>query len=121
MDLPCPPPLPGVLSPGVEFPVDLLEPFPAHVGVNLGRRDVGVAEHDLDGPEVRASLQEVCGERVAERMRRCMFFNSRNAQIAGQDSSNGPGRQSRALEIDEERLAVESFFQARLQVVSNGL
>ncbi len=35
-----------------------------HVGVDLGRRDVGMAQHGLDRPEVRARLEQVGGEGV---------------------------------------------------------
>lgn len=40
------------------------------VGVNLRRADVAVTEELLYGTDVRARLQQVGGERVAERMRR---------------------------------------------------
>src|SRR5262245_39476213 len=38
----------------------------ADLRVHLGGRDVGVAEHRLDGAQVGAVLEEVCGERVAQ-------------------------------------------------------
>src|SRR5262245_8525886 len=38
------------------------------VGVDLRRRDVAMPEQFLDRPDVVVVLQEVCGERVAERM-----------------------------------------------------
>ena len=40
-----------------------------HVGVNLGRRDVGVAEQILDDAQIRAVLQEMAREGVAQHMR----------------------------------------------------
>src|SRR3954447_4152406 len=40
-----------------------------YVGVELGRREVGVAEHLLHGAEIRAALQQVCRERVPEQVR----------------------------------------------------
>jgi len=39
------------------------------VRVELRRRQVGVAEHLLDGAQVGASLQQVRGERVAQEVR----------------------------------------------------
>ena len=39
------------------------------VGVALRRPQVGVTEHLLDGPEVGASFEEMCRERVAEEVR----------------------------------------------------
>src|SRR5512134_2978428 len=47
------------LAPGVVLPVDLPEPLRGHVGVDLRRRDVGVPQHDLHGPQVRPARQKV--------------------------------------------------------------
>ena len=38
------------------------------VGVELGRRQIGVAEHLLDAAEVGAALEQVGGERVAQQV-----------------------------------------------------
>ena len=51
-----------ISSPGMKFSVQLLEPVLGHVGVNLGGRDVRMAEHHLDGPQVGSAFQEVAGE-----------------------------------------------------------
>ena len=40
-----------------------------YVRVELGRRKIGMSEHFLNRPEVRASLEQVRGEGVAEEMR----------------------------------------------------
>src|SRR5690348_15300564 len=40
-----------------------------YVRVELGRREIGVAEHLLDGAEVRAALEQVRRERVAQQVR----------------------------------------------------
>ena len=37
-----------------------------HVRVDLGRRDVGVAEHLLDGAQIGAALEEMGRERMAQ-------------------------------------------------------
>ena len=39
------------------------------VGIDLRRRDIGVAEEELDGAEVGAVAQEISGEAVAESVR----------------------------------------------------
>ena len=39
------------------------------VRVDLRRADVGVAQHRLHGAKIRAALQQVAGEAVAQRMR----------------------------------------------------
>jgi len=43
-----------------------LEPLVEHVGVNLGCRYIGVAEHLLQRPEVGAVVQQVGGEGMAQ-------------------------------------------------------
>ena len=49
--------------------VELAEALPGHVGVDLGGRDVGVAEHHLQGAQVGAPLQEMAREGVAQHVR----------------------------------------------------
>ncbi len=56
-------------GPGVELVVNLTEPVAADVGIDLGRRDLAVPEHELDGPEVRAALEEVGGEGMPQDVR----------------------------------------------------
>src|SRR5262245_51770425 len=56
----------GASSPGVEAPVDGLQALVLDVRVDLGRRDVGVAEHLLDRAEVRAAREQVRREGVAQ-------------------------------------------------------
>jgi hypothetical protein len=48
---------------------DPLEVEPVDVGVDLRRGHVGVTEQLLDHPEVGATLEEVGGEGVPERVR----------------------------------------------------
>ncbi len=48
------------------FVVDVFELFFHHLGVDLGGGDIRVAQHFLDGAEVRAVFQKVGGERVAQ-------------------------------------------------------
>ncbi len=49
------------------------EVLPGHVGVDLGRRDVGVAEHGLHRAEVRAAEQEVRREGMPQLVRADAF------------------------------------------------
>ena len=46
--------------------VDGSESVAGHVGVDLGRREIGVAEEFLHCPEVGAAFQQVRSVRVAE-------------------------------------------------------
>ena len=68
------------------------QPLLEHVGVDLRRRDVGVAEELLHDAEIGAVLQEVAGEGVAEHVRR---------DLRRRDA----GRDGKLLEVAGERLA----------------
>ena len=52
------------------LPVDLLEMRRGHVSVDLRGGEVGVAQHLLHRPQVGSALEQMGGERVAERVRR---------------------------------------------------
>jgi len=79
------------LRPGVVLAVNVPQPFRRDVRVDLGGGDVGVAEHRLDGAQIRAPRQQVAGERVA--------------QGVGGDPLLDPGRQRPAPDPVPERLA----------------
>ena len=49
--------------------VQLAAPPIGYVGVELGRREVGVAEHLLDAPEIGAALEQMRREGVAQEVR----------------------------------------------------
>jgi hypothetical protein len=49
--------------------VGLQEMSGVDVRIALGGGEAGVAQKLLDRPEIRASLEEVCGEAMAQRMR----------------------------------------------------
>src|SRR5688500_14336140 len=63
--------------------VDLLEARACDVGVDLGRRDIRVAEHHLDRAEVRAMLEQVRGERMPEDVRGDVGADPRFARVPG--------------------------------------
>ena len=48
--------------------VDGPEPVAGHVGVDLGGRQIGVAEELLDCPEVGSAFEQVRSVRVAQRV-----------------------------------------------------
>ncbi len=53
----------------MELVVHGSKPRLEHVGVDLGRRQVRVAEHHLDGPQVGAALQEMRREGMPQDVR----------------------------------------------------
>jgi hypothetical protein len=60
---------PAPASVGVRPVIQLSTAAVGYVGVQLGRREIGMAEHFLNRSEVGASLEEVSRERVAEQVR----------------------------------------------------
>ena len=53
--------------------MDFFQVLIGHVGIDLRRRDRGMAEHGLDTPDVGAVDEEISGKAVAERMRMDIF------------------------------------------------
>ena len=49
----------------MEALVELSQTPLVDMSIDLGRGDIGVAEHRLNRPEIRAMLQQVSGETVA--------------------------------------------------------
>jgi len=56
--------------------MEFFQPILVDVGVDLGRGDVGVAQHGLYGAQVGAMAQEVGGEGVTQHVRRDGFADS---------------------------------------------
>ena len=50
--------------------MDSLQPVVVDVGIDLRRRDIGVAEHFLNRPQVGPPLQQMRREAVPQRVRR---------------------------------------------------
>ena len=79
---------------------------PAPVGdvrVDLGRREVGVAEHLLDAAEVGAALEQVGRERVAEQVRvDALRLEAGLLGEAAQDQEGAGAGQRAALRVEEE-------------------
>ena len=73
----------------MELFVNLAEVGVGDVGVNLGGGDVGVAEKSLDGAEVCAVHEEVCGERVAESVRSDVFGDAGGASVFVDNALDG--------------------------------
>src|SRR5262245_22380578 len=80
-------------GPRVEGVVHAAEGGRWEVRVDLGRRDVGVAQHGLHGAEVGAVLQQVAGERVTKHV--------------GRDAAAHAGHRGGPADDDPERLARE--------------
>ena len=53
--------------------MDLFQSLPRDMGVNLGRRDVCMAEHDLHRPQVRSMFKQVARKRMPQGVGRDCF------------------------------------------------
>ena len=54
----------------MKFFMDFTEMWIGNVSVNLGGRDVGVAEHSLNRAKISAIHEKISGKRVTEGVRR---------------------------------------------------
>jgi len=90
----------------MELVVNPAQPFAADVGVDLGRRDLAVPEHQLDGPEVGPALEEVRREGVPQDVR---------ADLGGD-----PGRQGVPLQEFPKPLARERAAAAMTRILPFG-
>src|SRR6478752_5120798 len=69
----------------MEFTMHRSKIFPIDVCIDLGRRDVRVAEHLLDGAEVGAAFEEMGGEGVAEGVRGNRLRDAGAVDVAAED------------------------------------
>ena len=66
-------------------PVHLAEVRAIEMRINLRCRYVRMAEHFLDGCDVGAAFQKVCGECMPERVRRHVLLNTGRRYLASND------------------------------------
>src|SRR5439155_19769596 len=59
-------PSPEASSARMKFAVNFAQPVSSHVRVNLRRRDAHVTEQFLNHAQVRAVIEQVCGETVPQ-------------------------------------------------------
>ena len=59
--------------------INILQPLDGIVRIDLGRREGGMAEQFLDGIEVRPSVQQLRGQRVAQDVRGLPAADTGNA------------------------------------------
>jgi hypothetical protein len=74
-----------------------------YVGIELGRREVGVPEHLLNRPQVCAALEEMRREGVAQEVRVNAFrLEPGAARKPAQDQECARAREPAALSVEEE-------------------
>ena len=75
----------------MESPVDSFEPLLIDVGVDLRCRNVGVAQHLLDNPQIRAVAEQMRREAVPQKVRIDVLFQSRALRMFLYDLPNSRG------------------------------
>src|SRR4051812_35172701 len=71
--------------------------------VELGRPEIGVAQHLLDGTEIRAALEEVGREGVAEKVRMHTFrLEPRSPRELPEDQEGARARECTAPGVQEQ-------------------
>src|ERR1700686_2380314 len=83
--------------------VNLLQPLVDDVGVNLGSGNVGVAEHELDGPEVRSALEQMSGKAVPQHVWSKWHAHTRLPSISRKYLPDSDAAQLRSAAIHEQR------------------
>src|SRR5207253_8176677 len=79
------------------------------VRVLLRGRKRGVAEELLDAAEIGAGVQQMCGKRMAQRVRRHACAKRRSAHVAIEEAADGAGRDPLTATIEEEREVIVPF------------
>src|SRR5437870_8222481 len=83
--------------------VNLLQTLLDDVGVNLGGRNVGMPEHELNGPQIRAALEQMSGKTVPQRVRGKSHAHARLPSISRKYLPDTDTTQWRAAAIHEQR------------------
>src|SRR5712675_1229923 len=87
------------------------------VGVDLRGGDVGVAEKLLNQPQVRAALEQMRGERMAQDVRANLARNPRRARVFLQALEEPDARDAAAANVDEHERGNPPLQKVRPSVV----
>src|SRR5919198_2784635 len=88
---------------GMRSKIQLASAPIGYVRIELGRCEIGVAEHLLDAAEIGAALEQVRGERVPEQMRvDALGLEPGRGREPAQDQEGACPRQRPALRVQEE-------------------
>src|ERR1700680_2599770 len=86
----------------MELLVNRSQVFAVDVRVDLRGRDVDVAQHLLHGPEIRAAFQQMCRERMAQRVGRHRFRDSNLGRVLAKDLPRAHARQRLSSGVEEQ-------------------
>ena len=72
----------GASFPRMMLAVHFFKARAVDMRINLRRRNIGVAEHRLNGSQIRATFEQMGGERMAQGVRRHALIDPRRQRIA---------------------------------------
>ena len=84
-------------SPAVEGLVNFFKLLIGDVGIDLGSRNRGVAQHRLDAPDVSAVNEQISGKAVAESVGMDFFDDAGLGGIVFDDSLDAAGSKTKAF------------------------
>lgn len=79
--------------------------------IDLGRRDIGVPQHDLDRPKVGPSLEEMAGKGVTERVGRADAPHAGTTRRFLDDSPEPLAGERAAATVHEQRARIPAFHE----------
>lgn len=85
----------------MKFPVRVFETVLIDVGVDLRRRDIGVAEHFLDHAQVRAVGEQVRGKAVPHLVRMDVLFEAAGRGAFEEDAAQALAGEAAAAFAEE--------------------
>src|SRR6267143_617955 len=83
--------------------VNLLQPLLDNVGVDLRCRNIRVAKHQLNGSQIRAALEQVCGETMPQHVRGQRHSQFRPAPVRGENFPDAYAAQLPPPPVEEQR------------------
>src|ERR1051325_2565484 len=95
----------------VMLAVHFFKPRAVHMGIDLRGRDIRMSEHRLHRPQIRAALEQVSCERMAQGMRCHSFIDPRRESVSSDELPKSLPGQRFAGARDKEVCARSSFQQ----------
>ena len=82
--------------------VHLAQILAIDVRVNLGRGNIDVPEHFLDRAQVGAALQQMCGEGMAEGMRRHVLRDAGALDVSAENLPSAHSGERQPARVEEQ-------------------
>src|SRR3970040_893781 len=95
------------------FLVEFFQAVPGDMRVDLRGGDIGMAEHHLNHPEIRAAFQQMTGKGVTQHMRRNRLSNACPLRITPEPEEKTLTGHRAPLLAQKERGAFPAFQQLR--------